>query len=76
MLILRHELRTSTTTVKPMTECNLPACSNSVGLQDRDDYRDNKFCCIQHEIKLEHLKTDAKDAKRSVDASHDTEGYF
>lgn len=59
-----------------MTECNLPACSNRVGLQDRDDYRDNMFCCIQHELKLEHLKADARDAGDAVDASHDTEGYF
>jgi len=59
-----------------MTECKLPSCDNSVGLQDRDDYRDGSFCCIQHEVKYEHVRMDAQDAQRAVDAAHDTEGYF
>jgi len=59
-----------------MSECKYPTCSNSVGLQDRDDYRDSTFCCIQHEVKFEHVRMDALDAKQSVEAEHDTEGYF
>jgi len=59
-----------------MTECNLPVCTNSVGLQDRDDYRDSLYCSIQCETKHEHLKMDAQDAQRAVDPAHDTEGYF
>jgi hypothetical protein len=59
-----------------MTECKYPTCTNSVGLQDRDDYRDSSFCSIQCEVKYDHVKMDALDAKRTVEAEHDTEGYF
>jgi hypothetical protein len=57
--------------------CKYPTCSNDVGQQDRDDYRKRTFCSIQHEVKYDHLKMDAKDAQESVKEEVDTvEGYF
>lgn len=47
-----------------MTECNYPQCDREVGTQDRDDYNTRKYCSIQHETKWEHVKADAKEAKR------------
>jgi len=50
---------------------------SDVGQQDRDDYRDTTFCSIQCEVKLEHIKADAMDAKDSMHAeAEEPEGYF
>lgn len=60
-----------------MTECKYPTCTNGVGQQDRDDYRDTTFCSIQCEVKLEHIKADAQDAQDSMHAeAEEPEGYF
>ena len=60
-----------------MTECKRSTCSNPVGQQDRDDYRDSTFCSIQCETKHEHIKQDAEDAKRAMEQEADEpEGYF
>jgi len=47
------------------TTCKRPTCSNPVGQQDRDDYRSGKFCSIQCEVKHEHVKADARDARHA-----------
>jgi len=57
--------------------CKYPTCSNDVGQQDRDDYKDSTFCSIVCQTKFEHVKMDAKDAQESVTEEADTvEGYF
>jgi hypothetical protein len=45
--------------------CRMPSCNNDPGQQDRDDYRSGRFCSIQCETKFEHIKADARDARRS-----------
>ena len=42
--------------------CAHPSCDAAVGQQDRDDYRDSRFCSVQCDVALEHLKADASDA--------------
>lgn len=44
--------------------CRLPTCDNSPGEQDRDDYNSRKFCSVQCEVKFDHIKADADDARR------------
>lgn len=51
--------------------CKRPTCDNPVGKQDRGDYRSNSFCSVQCEVKHDHIKQDAKDAKRSMEAEAD-----
>jgi len=44
--------------------CRLPGCDQPPGYEDDDDpYRSARFCCIFHEVKYEHLKADAEDAR-------------
>jgi len=44
--------------------CRMPNCEAEPGDQtDRDDYRTSMFCSVQHDVKYEHLKADARDAK-------------
>jgi len=45
--------------------CKRSTCSNPVGQQDRDDYRSGSFCSVQCEVKYEHVKADARDARRA-----------
>lgn len=52
--------------------CKYPPCDNPVGQQDREDYRSRSFCSVQCEVKHDHIKQDAKDAKRSVE--HESRG--
>jgi hypothetical protein len=60
-----------------MSKCKRSTCTNPVGQQDRDDYRDSRFCSIQCDVKHEHIKADARDAKASMEAeADDPEGYF
>lgn len=47
-----------------MTECKYPNCA-----VDRED--GSKFCSIGHELKYEHLKWDAKEAR--LDAEREAE---
>jgi len=57
--------------------CKYPSCSNEVGQQDRDDYKRSTFCSVQCMTKYEHVKADARDAQRSVEAeAPEPEGYF
>jgi hypothetical protein len=44
--------------------CRMPGCDRPPGQQDRDDYR-QRFCSIQCDVKMEHLKADARDARRA-----------
>jgi hypothetical protein len=46
-------------------ECRLPGCDRAPGQQAREDYRDGRFCSIQHETKFDHLKADARDAREA-----------
>lgn len=45
--------------------CRMPSCDNPVGQQDRDDYRNSRFCSVQCGVKYSHLKDDAEDARRA-----------
>ena len=44
--------------------CRMPNCTNPTGQQDRDDYRTTRFCSVQCDTKYDHLKADARDARR------------
>lgn len=46
-----------------MTDCKYPNCDREVGTEDRGDYRTRSFCSAKHEVKYDHLKEDAKDAR-------------
>lgn len=48
-----------------MSDCRYLTCDNPRGMQDRDDYRSNTFCSVQCELKHEHVKADARDARRA-----------
>ncbi|AFH22142.1 hypothetical protein OSG_eHP18_00160 [environmental Halophage eHP-18] len=52
-------------------ECKYPSCSREVGQQDRDDYRARSFCSVQCETKHEHIKADARDARREEPTRHE-----
>ena len=43
----------------------MPNCDNPPGEQDRDDYRAGRFCSVQCDVKYDHLKADARDARRA-----------
>lgn len=51
--------------------CRRSTCSNPVGQQDRDDYRDSSFCSVQCEVKHEHIAADAREARRADRRGHD-----
>jgi hypothetical protein len=51
--------------------CRYGTCTNDPGAQDRDDYNARLFCSIQCETKHDHIKADARDARR--DAQPDEE---
>jgi len=60
-----------------MTTCKRPTCTNQVGEQDRDDYQINRFCSVQCDVKHQHIKADARDAKESVEReAKPREDYF
>jgi len=43
----------------------MPQCDDEPGSNDdRTDYRTGSFCSLGHELKYEHLKADADDARR------------
>lgn len=48
-----------------MTECKYPTCSEEQGAQNGYS---GKFCSKGHEIKYEHIKADARDARRDARA--------
>lgn len=52
------------------TECKMVGCDRTPGEQDRDDYQTRFFCSVQHEVKYDHLKADAKDARRAEQEAH------
>jgi hypothetical protein len=37
------------------------------------NYRDNRFCSPKHDVKFDHLKADARDAKRAERAESERE---
>lgn len=45
--------------------CKLPSCDRTTGQQKDRQYRKGSFCCMKHEVKFEHLKADARDAKQA-----------
>lgn len=46
--------------------CRYPGCDRATG-QDGNPvaYRTRRFCSLEHDIKYDHLKADADDARRS-----------
>lgn len=44
--------------------CKMPGCDREPGTQDRKDYRTGRFCSVKCDLKYDHLKADAMDAKR------------
>lgn len=42
--------------------CRRPTCSNDPGQQDRDDY-DTRYCSVQCQVKYEHVKAEAREAR-------------
>lgn len=51
--------------------CKYPGCDRPTGEQDDKTYRKRSFCSVQHEVKYDHLKADAKDAR--IDANYSEE---
>jgi len=45
--------------------CRLPDCDRTPGEQEREDYLSTSFCSVQCEVKYDHIKADARDAKRA-----------
>jgi len=43
--------------------CRYPSCDRDPGQEDRDDYRSGRFCSVAHQLKHEHIKADARDAR-------------
>jgi len=50
-----------------MTTCKMPSCDRDVGTQDREDYRTSRFCSVKCDLKYDHLKADAEDARRAAE---------
>jgi hypothetical protein len=46
-------------------ECRCPGCDNEPGQQDQEDYRRGSFCSVKCDVKYDHLKADARDARRA-----------
>lgn len=44
--------------------CRYPSCDNGPGEQDRDDYDARRFCSVPCQLKYEHVRADARDARR------------
>jgi hypothetical protein len=44
--------------------CRYGTCSNPTGEQDRSDYNTRKYCSPMCEVKHDHIKADARDARR------------
>lgn len=57
-----------------MTECKMPSCDREVGTQDRTDYRTRSFCSVKCDVKYDHLKADARDARRDARGTQAGEG--
>jgi len=48
--------------------CKMPGCDREPGTQDDGStYRTRWFCSVKHDLKYEHLKADADDARLSVE---------
>lgn len=46
--------------------CKMPGCDeNRRGLEDAQDGFAANFCCKKHELRYEHIKADAEDARRA-----------
>lgn len=56
-----------------MTECKYPSCHRERGEQDDRNYHENKFCSIQCQTKYEHVKADARDARRAEEQRFEEE---
>jgi len=44
--------------------CRRHGCDRDPGQQDRADYSARRFCSVQCQTKHEHIKADARDARR------------
>jgi len=51
--------------------CRRSTCDNPTGEADEGDYNEHKYCSAQCEVKHEHIKADARDARRSAERHHD-----
>jgi len=51
--------------------CHRSTCTNPVGEADDGQYDDRRFCSAMCEVKHEHIKADAADARRSEEKPHD-----
>lgn len=47
-------------------ECRMPGCKNEQQIDGQDLYA-NKFCSAECEVKYDHIKADAADAKRAAE---------
>jgi hypothetical protein len=46
--------------------CRMPNCDRAPGTEDADAvYRERRFCSPQCEVRHDHLKADAADARRA-----------
>jgi hypothetical protein len=47
--------------------CRMPTCDRAPGTADAGDavYRESRFCSPKCEVKFDHLKADAADARRA-----------
>lgn len=43
--------------------CRMPNCDRTPGEQDGEQYRAHRFCSVQCDVKYDHLKADARDAR-------------
>jgi len=49
-----------------VSECKYPSCDNEVGQQPESrQYKHRSFCSVECEVKHDHIKADARDAKRA-----------
>ena len=54
-----------------MNVCKMPGCDNRRGMKDRDDYKSRSVCSVKCEVRLDHLRDDARDARLSQEAPDD-----
>lgn len=47
--------------------CRRSTCEREPGQQDREDYNARLFCSVQCETRHEHIKADARDARRDAE---------
>jgi len=47
--------------------CRYPTCDREPGTADDNPaaYRTSRFCSLEHAVKYDHIKADARDARRA-----------